>query len=291
MPRAPEVFAYGTSFQEAWYWNGLPLQSAYGAWNLATMGGSRFGVPVFRGQNYEVPYRAGQNWRAKFPDSRTVTLAFWADGQGQHSSGTYPASDQRLAFNNNLQQLRQAFFQMGAGGSVQGQLQRNWYLTQSGTARLVTSTAMAELAGSMDLTMNGRTSAGFSVDLLLADPFFYGAQVTRACTGASTTVTGLGEGVAGLGYASAVGGFTVSLSAAATVTNTTAGTGFTVASGPSFPVTVDVLNGTVTDNAGVNQIAALSHSGGRAWMAVLPGANTVSVSAGTATLVYNDAYI
>jgi hypothetical protein len=289
-PRAPDAFAYGSLFQEAWAWNGLPLQSAYGAWNLATMGGSRFSVPVYRGQNYEVPYRSGQAYRQKFPDSRTVTLAFWADGQGQHSTGTYPAADQRLAFNNNLQQIRQAFFQMNANGSVQGQLQRNWYLTQ-GTPKLVTSTAMAELAGSMDLQMNGRTSAGFSVDLLLSDPHFYGALQTVACTGASTTVTGLGEGVAGLGYPSAVAGFTVTLSVAATVTNTTAGVSFAVAGGPSFPVTVDILNGTVTDNGGANQLGSLSHSGARAWMAVLPGTNTISVSAGTATFRFNDCYV
>jgi hypothetical protein len=289
--KPPEVWAFGTSFEEAWFWNGLPLQSAYGAWNIATMGGSRFGVPVFRGQNYETPYRGGQNWRAKMPDSRTVTLTFWVDGQGQHSNSTYPAADTRLAWNNNLQQLRQAFFSMTAGGSAQGQLQRNWYLTQSGTNKLVTSTAMAELAGSMDLSMNGRTSAGFSVDFLLADPHFYGAQVVKACTGASTTVTGLGEGVVGLGYPSSVAGFTVQLSAAATVTNTTAGVAFTIASGPSFPVTVDILNGTVTDNGGVNQISQLSHSGARAWMALLPGSNVISVSAGTATFTYNDCYI
>lgn len=290
MPAAPSAFAY-TSFQEAWYWNGLPLQSAYGAWNLDTMGGSRFGVPVFRGQDYETPYRAGQAWRAKMPDSRTVTLTFWADGQGQHSSSTYPASDQRLAFNNNLQQLRAAFFQMSAAGSAQGQLQRNWYLTQQGSPKLVQSTAMAELAGSMDLTMHGRTNAGFSVDLLLADPFFYGAQVSRSCTGAATTVTGLGEGPVGLGYPSPAAGFTVSLSAAATVTNTTAGVSFTFSGSATFPVLVDVLAGTVTDGGGVNRISQLAHSGARAWMAVLPGANTVSVSAGTATFVYNDCYI
>lgn len=288
--RAPEVWSWDPANQEAWYWNGLPLQSAYGAWNLASMGGSRFGVPVFRGQNYAAPYRAGQGQRPKMPDSRTVTLAFWVDGQGQHSTGTYPAPDTRLAWNNNLQQLRQAFFGMNGLGSVQGQLQRNWYLTQSGSNKLVTATAMAELAGSMDLSMNGRTSAGFSADFLLADPFFYGAQVTKACSGASTTVTGLGEGVAGLGYPSAVAGFTVTLSAAATVTNTTAGVAFTV-SGGSYPVTVDVLNGTATDNGGANVIGNLTHSGARAWMVVLPGSNVISVSAGTATFTFNDCYI
>ena len=296
MPGAPDAYAYGASNAEAWTWtpsggSALPLQSAYGAWNIATLGGSRFSVPVFRGQNYPTPYRAGQNWRAKMPDSRTITLAMWTDGQGLHSTAAYPAADRRLAFNSNLQQLRQALFSVGAAGSAQGQLQRNWYVMQGGAPVLVQATAMAELAGSMDLTMNGRTNAAFSTDFLLADPFFYGAQVTKACTGATTTVTGLGEGVAGLGYSSVVNSFSVQLSAAGTVTNTTAGVSFTFTGAASFPVTVDILNATVTDTAGANWISGLTHSGGRSWMAVQPGANVVSVSAGTATFVYNDVYI
>lgn len=284
MPAAPSSFAYPT-FQEAWSWNGLALNAPY--WNIASMGGSRFGLPTFRGQDYETPYRAGQNWRAKYPDSRTVTLNMWVSGDWDVSG--FPA-DQRLAFNNHLQQLRDAFFTLGANGSQQGQLQRNWYLTQ-GSPKLVTATAMGELAGSMDLTMNGRTSAAFSVDFLLADPFFYGALQTVACTGASTSVTGLGEAVVGLGFPSAVSSFTVSLSAAATVTNVTMGVSFAIASGPSFPVTVDILAGTVTDNGGNNQIGALSHLGSRAWMVLGTGPNTISVSAGTATFRFNDAYV
>lgn len=296
MVRAPEVWAYGTANQEAWYWtpvggSQLPLQSAYGAWNIASMGGSRFSLPVFRGQNYETPYRAGQAWRAKMPDSRTITLAMWEDGQGLHSSGTYPAPDQRLAFNSNLQQLRASLFSMTGSGSAQGQLQRNWYIMQSGAPALVTSTAMAEIAGSMDLTMSGRTNAGFSLDYLLADPFFYGVMQTQACTGASTTLTSLGDAVAGLGYPSLVSAFTVQLSAAATVTNTTAGVSFTFTGSATFPVTIDVLNGTVTDNAGNNLIAQLTHAGARAWMVAMPGANTISVSAGTATVRWNPPYL
>lgn len=287
---APPAFAYPAS-PESWSFAGLPLQSAFGAWNISSMGGSRFSAPVFRGQDYQVPYRAGNNWRAKMPDSRTITLAMWASGQGLHQTSLYPSADARLAFNSNIQQLRAALFQVSAGGSAQGQLQRNWYIWQAGAARLVQATAMAELAGSMDLTMNGRTDAAFSVDFLLSDPFFYGAQQTVACTGASTSCTGLGEGVAGLGFPSAVNSFTVTCSAAGTVTNTTAGVSFTLASGPAYPVVVDILNGTVTDNGGNNQVAALTHAGARAWMAVLPSNNTISVSAGTATFRWTDVYI
>lgn len=288
MPQiVPSIAAY--SPQELWYWNGVSLMSQY--WNIGTIGGSRFSLPVLRGQNYEVPYRAGQVWRPKYPDQRTITLAMWLNGVAT-SAIAYPAPDARLAFNNNLQQIRQLFWtRQGAGGSLQGQLQRNWYLTQ-GTNKLVTSTAMAEIAGSMDLTMSGRLHAAFSVDLLLADPYFYGAQQTVACTGASTTCTALGEGVVGEGQPSSVSAFTVQLSAAATVTNGTAGVAFTFSqAGAQYPVTIDILNYTAVDNAGINQVAGLTHTGSRMWMVLLPGANTITVSAGTATFKWNDCYI
>lgn len=287
MPTAPPQTPYATN-QELWYYQGTALQSPNGAWSIATMGGSRFGIPVYRGQNVPVPYRAGQSWRAKYPDSRTITLTMWADGAG--SAAGYPAADQRLAFNNNIQQLRDLFFSNGASGSVQGQLQRNWYWTQNGTPTLVTSTAMAEVAGSMDLTMNGRTGASFSVDLLLADPYFYGAQRTQAIT-TSGTVNAFGEGVVGQGWPSAVAGFTIACTAACTVTNTTAGCSFTLSGVTNSPVTVDVLNQTVTDSLGNNVIGTLTHAGARQWMALLTGANNITVSAGTATFVFNDAYI
>jgi hypothetical protein len=286
----PEQTPYGTN-QELWYFNGTALQSPVGAWNISTMGGSRFGVPTYRGQNVQVPYRAGQSQVAKYPDQRTVTLTMWDEGLGDAVADTYPATDQRLAFNSNLQQLRQLFYQRGAGGSVQGELERNWYIYQGGTPALVTSTAMAEIAGSMDLTMNGRTSAAFSVDLLLADPYFYGALKTHAIT-ASGNVTGLGEGVVGEGFPSQVSSFTVSLTEACTVTNVAAGgVSFTLSTISNPPVVVDVLNQTVTDNDGNNLIGNFSHAGSRLWMCILPGTNEITVSAGTATFAWKDCYI
>jgi hypothetical protein len=272
--------------QELWYWNGLQLQQPY--WNITTFGGSRSGIPTLRGQDIQVPYRAGQSWRAKFPDERTISLTMWMDGSG--SAAGWPAPDNRLAFNNNWQSLRQAFFTRNANGSVQGQLKRNWYWSQGGSAQLVASTAMAEIAGSMDLTMNGRTGSAFTVDLLLADPYFYGATRTQTI-GASGTITAYGEGVAGEGFPSAVNSFTVTCSAPCTVTNVTAGISFTLASGPDFPVTVDVLNYTVTDSASVNQAAALTHSGSRLWTCLLNGNNSITCSSGTALFSWNDAYI
>jgi hypothetical protein len=287
MPQAPAV-AYQPA--ELWYWNGTPLNEPY--WNIATWGGSRMGIPTLRGQDYEVPYRAGQLWRSKYPDERTVTLTMWTDGQ-MSPNQSYPALDARRAFNDNFQALRQLFFTRGAGGSVQGQLQRNWYLTGSGSPSLVTSTAAAEITGSMDPTMNGRTSAAFSVDLLLSDPYFYSPPRTQAVSTSGGTITALGEGVAGEGFASAVNSFTVTVSAPCTVTNGTAGVSFTLSGAgvASWPVTVDILRYTATDNVGNNVVGGITHAGSRMWMCLLNGANSISVSAGTALFAWSDAYI
>ncbi len=73
--------------------------------------------------------------------------------------------------------------------------------------------------------------------------------------------------------------------------NTSAGVSFTLSSGPTYPVVVDVLGGTVTDNAGNNMINNLSHAGARAWMVIAPGSNSINVSSGNATFRFNDAYI
>lgn len=266
--------------------------------NIATFGGSRFGAPVLRGANYAVPYRAGQSWRPKYPDQRTMTLTMWLDGSGS-ANHAYPAADARLAFNDNWSALRAAFWTRGAiTGSVQGMLQRKWYLTAGGPG-LVVATAMAEIAGSMDLTMNGRTGAAFSVDLLLADPYFYGGSsptvgtgtVTTAITTSGGTVTNPGDGVAGEGWSSAVSSFTVTCTAPTTVTNTTAGVSFTIGSGPAFPVTVDVLNMTVTDSGSVNRAANITHIGSRLWMGLLPGANVITNTGGTSTFSFTPPYL
>ena len=286
MPVAPSPFNFST-FQESWFWNGFALQQPY--WNFSTFGGSRHSVPVLRGQDYQVPYRAGQAWRPKYPDEKTVALTMWLDGSGS-ANNAWPAADARLAFNDNWVALRNQFYTRGATGHVQGQLQRNYYRTQT-TPKLVTSTAMAELSGSMDLTMNGRFGAAFTVDLLLSDPYFYGVLQIQGVTSAGGTVNNLGEGVAGEGFPSAVHNFTVTCSAATTVTNTTAGVSFTIASGPSFPVTVDVLNYLVTDNAGVNQVAKFSHTGSRLWMCLVTGPNVITNTAGTATFSWNPPYV
>jgi hypothetical protein len=275
---------------EVWSFNGLALSQPF--WNIATFGGARYNLPTLRGQNYAVPYRSGQQQRAKYADQRTITLTMWVDGT--KSSTGLVVGDPRLAFNNSWQQLRQALWTRGGGGgSVQGTLQRQWYLTQSGVTGLVAASAFAEIAGSMDPTMNSRLNAVASIDFLLADPHFYGSLVTTAITSSGGTVTNPAEGTAGEGFPQpGVSQFTLQLTANTTVTNTTAGVSVTLnASGATFPVTLDILKDTATDAGGVNVIGSVTHSGARSWMLLLAGSNTITNTAGVATLSFNPPYI
>lgn len=275
----------------------VSLQSQW--WNITTWGASRFALPTYRGQDYEQPYRAGQQWRPKFPNSRTCTLQMWTAAISQLTGN--PDSNgvtQKLTFNNNFQQLRQMFFQRGVNGSLQSGLVRRWYITTGGTPTVVVATAAAEVAGTMEPTMNGRLGAAFAVDLLLSDPYFYGAQQTNALTTSGGTITNPAEGTVGEGYpifaaGQSINAFTIQVTASPiTITNTTAGVALTY-SGPitNSPVTLDILNQTAIDNAGNNVISGVAHSGSRMWMALLTGANTITVSAGTATFAWSPPWI
>jgi hypothetical protein len=270
----------------------VSLQSQW--WNISTWGASRFALPTLRGQDYEQPFRAGQQWRSKYPNSRTCTLGMWTAAISQLTGNPDSSGiTQKLTFNNNLQQLRALFWQRGALGSLQSQLVRRWYITQAGTPLVVVAKSMAEIAGTMEPTMSGRLGASFAVDLLLSDPYFYGAQQVNVLTTAGATITNPAEGVAGEGYPSAVDGFTLALTASpVTVTNVTAGVSVTY-NGPitNSPVTLDILNYTAVDSAANNVIGNVSHSGARMWMCLVPGANVITVSAGTATFTWNPPYI
>lgn len=280
------------------------------AYSISTFGGSRFGLPTMRGQNIPIAYRAGQAQRAKYPDQRTISLVMYVAGIDPSTSK--PAvPDQRLAFNDNWQALRQLFWNAGPNGSLQGTLTRQWSLGPQGSAALVSASALAEVAGSMEPTMTGRYRADFTVDLLLSDPYFYGAAQTTTLTyNSPTVVTNPGEGVAGSGFPSSLNGFTVTFIGPLTqptLVNSSdscqVSVNLTMASG--YSVTLDVLNDTAFDNATspVNQIANVTHAGARPWMTLHgagydgTGHNTLTLTSlngadtGTCIVSFNPPYV
>ena len=279
-----------------------------------TFGGSRLGIPALRGNDYEVPFRAGLQHRPKFPNSRTVTLAMSVSGTDP-ATGAPATTDQVLAWNNNFQAIRQAFWTRDPLGSTQGTLTRRWRLgSLPGT--IVTASAMAEIGSDMAPAMTGRTRADFAVDLVLSDPYFYGLQQTRVIgAGGPVTLSALGEGIVGEGYSSDVFSFTCQLKGPlhfpvltnSTATSAASSTGVifayqdVVALGET--VIVDFLNFTVVSSTGASKISKVAHAGSRMWFCLVPGTtpgqpglNQVALTTldatdtGTATLSWNDCY-
>jgi hypothetical protein len=302
---------------EWWSWtppNGPEISLAQAWLTTSTIGGSRFGMPGYRGNDYEVPYKAGLLHRPKFPNARTVSLVMSVSGTDP-VTGLPASQDQVLAWNNNFQYIRQAFWVNDPLGSAQGKLTRRWFLTQGGVNQVIAATAMAELGGTMDPTMTGRTRSDFTVDLVLSDPFFYGAQQSvTAGIGGITTLTALGEGIVGFGYASAVNSFTCQLTGPlsfptllnATAVSAAGPVSFTynaaVASGET--VTVDFLADTAMSSTGANVSGKIGHAASRMWLCLVPspdpallGTNNVTLSTldptdtGTATVTWNDCYV
>src|SRR5262249_27526104 len=154
-------------------------------------------------------------------------------------------------------------------------------------------------------------------DLVLADPYFYGAQQNVVlATGNPVTLTSLGEGIVGEGYASPVFSFTCTLAGPLsfpTLTNSSAvsaassaGVLFsyqdTVQAGET--VIVDLLALTAISSTGANKTNKIRHAGSRMWFCLVPGTTpgqpglnqvtltTLSaVDTGTATVTWNDCYV
>jgi hypothetical protein len=240
-------------------------------------------------------------YRPKWANSRTVTLVMWTAGIDQTSGN--PGTNQILSWNDNWNTIRRMFWSRGPLGSQQGQLGRRWNITQGGSPGIVVATALAEVAGTMDPTMTGRTRSDFSVDLLLADPYFYGVTQTQTLAYATpAVVNNLGEATVAEGKPSALNAWTAKLNGPLTspvLTNSTLGISvtlaMTIASG--HYVILDFLNYTAVDDGGNSQISLVSHAGARQWMVLGAGNNTLDLTSsnvadtGTCLLTWNPGYV
>lgn len=315
---------------EYWSVDGVSLHQQ--GWSVTTVGGSRYDLPPKRGSNMTVAYRPGQVHRNKIPDARTITLIMFMIGTDPAMGirpGVNPTlDDQRVQWNDNWDYLRRTVAKNYlSGGRVV--LTRRWELTapdfptvrdtvnptviagDTGTAtpnvsRIVTASSYAEMTANMAPAMTGRTRADFTLDFLLADPYFYGPAVstTRSRSSAGFYVWNDGHDVA------AHAGLTIEFTGPLTnpiLTNLSTkpdtwvqytGTipdGQKLVINPGtfaaiqYPTTGDTLTG-------VNKLARISSSSRGYWMSLLPGANqlvfagTGSTQTGTCTLTFQPPY-
>ena len=259
------------------YWDvdGTSLQTY--AWNIRTLGGSRGGVPSFRGENLQVAYRRGAAWRPKVPAQRVLTLAMWV--QGSDENGNPPTlRSERAEYEKNLRALQSLFWQDEARQVL---LTKRW-LDPTDVVR--SASALVEIAGAMEPDMFGQTSSALLVDLLMADPFFYGPEVTATLAKDVTQVVTPG-GHATTHRVSLEFNGSISNPRVTNVTPTPdvyVQAGTDVAIGDKVTLDCDQYTATRTSDA-ANLIGVVTHSGARHWMPLAKGANSLTLTGASGT--------
>lgn len=248
----------------------------------------KWGLPPLRGSNRKVAYLRGQRWKPKQVDSRTIPLGMWVTGLTP--DGMVPLIGQERQFNANMTALQQLLWH---DGTRQVALTKRW--RDPDTGAVVAATAMAEVRP-FDVEMRGPYSAKMVVEFDLADPYFYGeAQVVPLAVGVSQIVQVPGDVPTSRIVMMANGQLTTP-----TVTNRTPEPdiwmkmGAAVADGDRVLIDADAYRA-IRESDDANLSGAVTRSGARKWMMLLPGGNdmllTASAGAGTVDLTYAPAYL
>lgn len=272
-------------------------------WNIETLGGSRFGVPNLRGEDMQYAYVPGEEFSPKEPGVRVLTLAMWMVGITPET-GDYNV-DQRRQWNDNWNRLRKLLWVPHR----QFTLTRRWLLSDDdGEPYIQTASALGQYAGGLEPTMTGRTRARFTVDIKLTDPFFYGTEIASDEIDRGQVITLHNPG----DYLAAHNNMSIELvgplTAPITVWNLTTNPDVSVVFNENVPsghiVTLDVGKFTAQINLippgspldyTVNRIGKVRHSGARRWMGLLPGDNSIQLTAaagsGHAALRFRPPYL
>lgn len=256
------------------YWDvdGVSLHTYASA--ITTLGGSRSGVPKFRGTDSQAAARRGSLYRPKVADARTLTLAMQVTGVDASSPGASPTTSQ---FRANLRSLQRLFWKPGG---AQFTLTKRW---NEGSGQVVAS-ALGYFEDGLEPTMVGDRLAKLTVDVRLSDPFFYAAQQTSTlAVGVPTAINNIGDDV--------MTKITLEFNGALTnpkLTNATPSPqvwvkyGGTVAGGDKVTLNVDDTTAIRTSDS-TSVIGAITHSGARHWLGLARGSNTLTLTTDSGT--------
>jgi hypothetical protein len=241
-------------------------------------------APPLRGGDRQYAFRPGAEFRPRVTDSRTITLGLWL--LGQDGPGSTPAAYEvnYAGAERKLQRL------LRPDAGRQFEISRTW------TDDLGTHTATGHGIGdTIERKRSGRFSGRVTVDIFMADPFFYGDPVAvPLAVGAATVVSNAGDDsttAVVLDFAGPLSNPTVTNSTLTPEVWVKAGTDLANGDG----LTLDVrATSVLRDSDGGNLIGAVTHSGARAWLSLGRGANTVTLStdsgAGSAVLTFQPVY-
>lgn len=226
--------------------------------------------PSKRGTDVTVAYARGQGWRPKRLDVVSRTLLMWVDGR--EADGTYAATraERRARLNANIRELMALF------ATEESQLTcSREVLLPSGTE---VWDALCEVQGNVvfDSEEDSDQERSLSVDLVFADPLWYGPPASVAI-GGSSDLTNPGE----VDIVNA----TIELSGGSNYVLTNVTKNITLTILASGNVTVDCASGTV-DNSGSNAIGLVSVEGARDFMRFAPGINNLELSSGSGHVLF-----
>jgi len=263
------------------------------AYAISTITGTER-LPPKVGDNIRVPYRHGQVWKPKTFDQQVITLGMWVRGVDVNGN---LSGDARAQYRSNLRTLKKLFAPTGRQLSLQR--------TVLWSTGLTTHTGLGEASSQMDVTGVSRSAGTFTVDLRMADPWWYGSQiVTPGITSAGATVNNPGDvevSAMKLRFNGPLNG--------PMLTNTSITTGFgpggnvllllamNIAAG--HYVDVDTTAFTAIDDTSISQIVYVAHQGSQRWMILAPGNNVFTlgnwtggaVGAGNVVITYSPPYI
>lgn len=238
-------------------------------------------TPGFRSTNFDVAYLQGTMWRPKQIPEVVRSIAMVVDGCDEN--GIYPAGDStaRIAqMNANRMELLALF----ARENTQVTIERDVLIPDgSGGSTVQTWTGYAQATTSI-VPANPEDFDEYqtlSIDLLFADPVWYGDEQVEVVSG-SATITNDGDIDATNLLLEFTGGADYRLTNQSTLPEDT-----WVEVDRSGTLAVDVRAGTAIKDPDINVIGYLSHDGSRQFMRLVPGDNDlVLTGGGSCTITY-----
>lgn len=156
---------------EEWMYNDVELNSK--AWGIQSVDG--LSTPSLRGSNLQVPFANGNRWIKKRYDSKIIMLNMYALGVNETSGLITIGMTQFEQLDANIDYLLKIF---GVRGQhVLRRTMRNGEIRE----------ALAEVYRSVEFKRKKGGDAKFSIEFELADPFFYGTDLTRQTKAISST--------------------------------------------------------------------------------------------------------
>lgn len=269
------------------YWEADGVSLHTYAKTIATLSG--LGPPKFRGENDIVPTKPGERFVAKTPDANILTLAMNLRGIAEHATAIDGAPTKAQYQSNWNDLIRTLWLPSALGRELV--LTKRFY--DGGV--LKTASALAEFVGGLSPTMIGQRAGRCTVDLKLADPYFYSTSYI------STPIVNGNQNITVEGNAP-THAILVTINGSRTNTkirNNTLGVEFThplaFSAGQNVIVGVKDFSAIATQGGpAYDSSASVIHAGAPQWLILQPGVNQINVSSssgtGVVTLQYKAAW-